>query len=357
MKILIVHYGLCVRTMKFIHALEAKGHDIHVLYGISAGNKVIWGEELEKLLPGKVVYFINLAGLLRKLEEYRNKGFDIIQCANEPNWPTVAAINSKIAPVVFDCHDLTSVYVYDKKSRCIVDEKIALEQSDGVIFVGKRVEDYTRQIYKIEEPTVVCHSYVAQVYFQKKKKQIKEGIHIVYEGGIPLCPEAFSLSKNLWPVFRKIADQGIHIHIYPTKDIEEDYMKHSFIHIHNNLPYRELLKELSQYHYGFVGFNFDLPERRKKFLNAAMPNKLFDYIAAKIPIIVYNAQAISEFVEKHEIGFTPKNIGNLRKEIEGRKRECIFETLIRSLSMEVNIEKVEDLYRDIRVKAIERRKE
>ena len=65
--------------------------------------------------------------------------------------------------------------------------------------------------------------------------------------------------------------------------------------------YKELISHIAEYKYGFVGYNIE-NGYAEKFLNAAIPNKFFDYMAAGIPVLVYNCDSIAKIVMKHKIG-------------------------------------------------------
>lgn len=358
MKILFVHMCLCVRTIKFIYALKSKGHDIYVAYGAPDTTQTPWKKELINLLsPDHVFYFNDRKSLEELLEKVRDKNFNIVQCANEPNWPAAIAIKCKIAPVIFDCHDMTTMRISNIEDK---DEEIVFKQSNGIIFTGERVKEYAFQKYNMDVPVIVCYSYMSQALIQERKNRISDGaLHLVYEGGIMLRPSSVHYRYYI-PLFLQIANQKIHVHIYPSRKPErerpivKDIDNNPFLHLYDPLPYKQLLYELSQYHYGFVGFTFDdIPEEQKLFLNATSPNKLFDYLSAGVPSIVYNMQTSSEIVKKYDIGFTCKNIKNLHKQIEKCNKICIDQEVFKSLTMEANIEKVEDFYRDIWIKELE----
>jgi glycosyltransferase involved in cell wall biosynthesis len=44
-----------------------------------------------------------------------------------------------------------------------------------------------------------------------------------------------------------------------------------------------------------------------------MPNKLFEYLAAGLPILVYGADEVAEFVSKHEVGVVVDKLEDIPK--------------------------------------------
>jgi len=199
----------------------------------------------------------------------------------------------------------------------------------------------------MNSPTTIIYSRVPECLFQNRKKKIEdETIHIVLEGGVITQPNERFQYKYYTPIFKQICDQGIHIHVYPTAKVKiEELQNHPFFHLYDPLSYKELLEEISQYHYGIVGFNFDLPEEKKSFLNATTPNKIFDYLSAGMATIVYNMKTSSEIVEKYKIGFTCKDIKNLSNDIKEKGVIQITEDKIKSLTMDAIVVEIENFYK------------
>lgn len=354
MKILIIQHTMCIRTIKIIYALKSRGHDVFVAYGSPNPNWSKWKKELLDVIPSDhLFYFDDWLSLLSLINRISGLNFDIIQCANEPNWPAAITISAgkRIAPVVFDCHDMTTMRVPGTEEEY---ERVAFEKADGIIFTGRRVYDYAFQKYNTHAWWRVFYSYLSKAFIQPRKEKINDGsCHIVYEGGITPKPDPIFQYRYYLPIFQQIANQGIHVHVYPSRPtVIKEMEENPFLHLHSPLPYEKLLYELSQYHYGFVGFNFDISEERKIFLNATTPNKIFDYLSAGLPSIVHNMRAASEIVEKYKIGFTCKDIKDLCVQVWAEEFVNFGEQLITSekinfLTMENQIKELEDLYRHI----------
>lgn len=352
MRILIVHHTMCIRTIKIIYALKSRGHDVFVAYGLPNPNWNKWKKELLDVIPSDhLFYFSDRKSLRELLSRIREMDFDVVQCANEPNWPTSITIETGIAPVVYDCHDMTTMRIPGLVDE---DEKIAFEKSQGIIFTGGRVYDYASTKYNIHAWWRIFYSYLSKAFVQPRKEKINDGsCHVVYEGGITPRPDPIFQYRYYLPIFQQIANQGIHVHIYPSRPTAIKEMEENpFLHLHSPLPYEKLLYELSQYHYGFVGFNFDIPEDRKMFLNATTPNKVFDYLSAGLPSIVHNMKASSEIVEKYKIGFTCEDIKDLCVQIWAEEfvnfgEQLITPEKINFLAMENQIGELEDLYRRV----------
>ncbi len=76
-------------------------------------------------------------------------------------------------------------------------------------------------------------------------------------------------------------------------------------HFYGKLKYSDLLLEMSNYDFGLAGFNFNNIHSQSAidYLNAAMGNKMFDYFCSGLPVITFNANAMSNFVKSNNCGF------------------------------------------------------
>ena len=65
---------------------------------------------------------------------------------------------------------------------------------------------------------------------------------------------------------------------------------------------------MSNYDFGLAGFNLDNIKTKSaiNYLNAAMGNKMFDYFCSGLPVITFNAKAMTAFVKANNCGFEKK---------------------------------------------------
>ena len=90
--------------------------------------------------------------------------------------------------------------------------------------------------------------------------------------------------------------------IYPKGGCPE-LEKEEGVSISALLPFEALLDRLSRCHYAYVGFAFrDCDDTTRAYCNIAMPNKLFDAIAAGVPVIVRNCDSVAKMVKDLGIG-------------------------------------------------------
>jgi glycosyltransferase involved in cell wall biosynthesis len=260
----------------------------------------------------------DLRGSIKKLvEEYDPH---IIHSHNAPDFLTVETLKSvPEMPIIHDVHDSLTMrntgYTEDDDENQILnyaaDEKSSCLNSDGLVFVSKILRDFIIVRYDLEDkPELIIPNYVSKDIIPlefKERLSSKDGeIHIVYAGTITSRIEGHHY--DLRDIFRKIARNDIHIHIYAPRE-DEAYRSLSsesrYIHYNGHLNQSELMKELTQYDYGWAGFN---GAKNMEHLDAVLPNKAFEYIACGLPVLTFPHRSLKEFVEKDNVGIVVKDL-------------------------------------------------
>jgi hypothetical protein len=111
-------------------------------------------------------------------------------------------------------------------------------------------------------------------------------------------------------------------------------------YVHKPEPISELIKHLTKHDWGLVGNLTPTPE-----WDIAFPNKLFEYLAASVPVVAINAKECSKFIKKHGVGMTVKSLDEL-KDRWSEHRKC-RENVIKKrqkFTMDNNIKPLEELY-------------
>ena len=338
-RILFLEPQPCIRALKYAKGLKwaFKGkvsiifgylyYTLNELYG--HGDEVF--DKLVKLDHN------NLRNDIKNLVDRFNPS--IIHSHNAPDLLTISAIdavNGEI-PVIHDCHEAltlreTGYYVTDDeeaiRNNYPRQEKIANEQSDGGIYVTEGLRDYVQQRYDIDpSKAMVFYSYICESMVPPKlRRKIleKDGqTHIVYIGTVT------SLIKDshydLREIFREIANHRIHIHMYVSiwgardKAYQRLAEKSDFIHYHGHLDQKTLLEEITQYDYGWAGFN--LNEKNVKHLDVALPNKVIEYIACELPVLAFPHKTIKNFLEKNRVGLVFEDIDEMASKLKDKETE------------------------------------
>lgn len=235
----------------------------------------------------------------------RQSKVDIIHCHNEPDFETVTAIKVEIAPVIHDCHDFMTMRLNNQPKEIHEAEKFAFENCDVANFPSHRLMQYAVEKYAIKKPLVTFSSVSKDEYVTNVNPPAiaEDNVKLVYEGGIGLDKSNVFPYRKYTSEFNRLSSVGVHISVYPSYELEINNGHLGGAVIECTLGYEELIYELSSFHYGFVGFNSkDCDKYTKRYCNVALPNKMFDYFAAGIPVIVRNCDAAAEFVTMRNIG-------------------------------------------------------
>jgi glycosyltransferase involved in cell wall biosynthesis len=289
----------------------------------------------------------------------------IIHSHNAPDYLTLKAIDvAGEIPVVHDLHEVLSIHnsgfsAHDdeeKSERYLKEEKRACQESDGRIYATDGIRRYIQQRYNVNaQNDIVFYNYASESMMPrhfKKKTSDKDGeMHIVYIGCVTSLVNGSHY--DLREIFKRIADRKIHIHIYPTSnEITKSngaYRKlaecNRYIHCHATLDYRELLSEITQYDFGWAGFN---GVKNRKHLQIALPNKVLEYVSSGLPVIAFPHMTIQRFIERYGIGLIINDIDELPETLRSANIQQLKENAMRyrsRLTVESRITKLVDLYR------------
>ena len=128
------------------------------------------------------------------------------------------------------------------------------------------------------------------------------------------------------------------------KELEK---KSPYLHYEGNVGGKDLIRELSKYDLGLLLFNVN--RRNKDFIETGSPNKLFEYLNARIPVVVGNVDMHIAFVNKYDAGIVLDFDKDVLKQLrEARKIQIPKDFLLKnSLTMEAQASKLENFYENI----------
>lgn len=361
MRILFIEPQPCVRALKLAYGLKwLLGKKISLVFGYQGKTLTEfygYGDEYfdEFVLLSKENPEKSIQELVKRFKP------DLIHSHNAPDFLTVAALNlEKDTPIIHDTHDALTMRKTpyrltddeERVSQYAIEERIANEDSNGRIYITKGVKDYIRDQYIINiKSEIIFNNYVPQIIIPKKPlKKLSESdgeTHIVYAGTITSQTEGHHY--DLREIFKEIADHKYHIHVYAARP-DEEYNRlaqgDKYIHYHGHLDQRVLMKELTQYDYGWAGFN---DAKNKVHLDVCLPNKAFEYIACGLPVLSYPHKMLKEFIESYKVGFI-LNSFNLEDKLE--EEEAIRENVDKnrySFTVENNIDRISKFYQTFSV--------
>lgn len=380
LKILCLHPAVSMRTIRQMKVLKSMGHEIHLKhfgYGISGSNekdKGIWASREQIFSSSKrwSHYFRTLSPTPYKqlVESAKEEGFDIIHSVSMSDVLGAAAVRySKGVPVLFDIRELVTAYedthimnnyippflrtnaVYStlgsyflRRIRSL--EREAIEGANARLFVSDYTYELAKDKYNFNhKSSKVFYNYIATEDIPtKKKRKISEDdgeTHIAYSSGLSLNDY-----RGQVPLFLKcLAKQNLHVHIHgvfaddATKKCYMELARTPRIHLEKTLPPTDLIRELTRYDYGLIYYQ---NRAQNTMLDTSLPNKLFEYLAAGLPVLVSPFKSLSMFVEKFKVGVTYSSEKDLRTKLENIDQ---FKVRPEDFTIEAHIKDLEGLYK------------
>lgn len=337
-RILCVTPSLTSRAIREMTALRKKGHKIDLAYwGI--GNNVGPTDikyafdsthEISKS-HRKIEHYALLFPLKFKrfFKETETGNYDIIHTYSNFDTLTIAAKEYTRQPVIYDVRDMTTLFSLQTHlknyvppgmrgwrlveliagklimKKLEINEKSAFEISDGVVFTSEYMRDLAlgEKGYNVKEhivlPNYLPSSFLPEKWPEKYSK-LDGKIHIAYVGFLSL-----SGYRNILPTLKFFARDDMVLHIYGdgTPDALNTYKQTSaknknFIY-EGKFALTQLIYEIAKNDVGLIPF---FPHSDPEHIHSILPNKLFDYLAAGIPILSAPSKALKDFIMKHHVG-------------------------------------------------------
>lgn len=213
-------------------------------------------------------------------------------------------------------------------------------------------------------PRLFFPAYLPTKLYQSPAREYDKPNKFIYLGKLftstDYVPELFS-DAFLLDIFQEISKQGFLIDIYyvdsPPQSVDayKDHFKtNPLVRILEGKPLNELFPEIAgKYHWGYLINNYlDDYSVIQKHVKAALPARIFSFLALGLPIVVSSELSFSaEFVRKHGIGITLpadkiNRLGEIISEVDyGRMQERVL-TLRKELSLENQQGKFVDFVRN-----------
>lgn len=207
--------------------------------------------------------------------------------------------------LVYDTHELeteTNGSIGLRKKVAKFMEKSLIKKCDLIFVVSENIADWYAKEYDIQRPIVVKNApklikSKKTNYFRKNLSIKDESIIVLYQGG---------LSKGrgvdlLLEAFKKREDDKVVIVFMGYGQLEEEIKNASKeknnIFFHPAVTPEVVLEYTSS---GDIGISFI--ENTCLSYYYCLPNKLFEYSMAGLPVIVSNMKEMRELVEKYDMG-------------------------------------------------------
>jgi hypothetical protein len=302
-KICIVTYFHCLRNVKLAIAAWMLGYELEL---ITQANGYGLISELGFL---HIYKSIKIWETPSQLEAYmRDSTADVFWCHNEPDVMAELAVKPHIKKdriIIHDCHDLPTLHP-GRGKEFAPQEKAACEGADFIFVPTKNYIDLIEKKYGKGKNVHVVYSCSPSIFFPDCDLPRVNGMLYCGQVNVPSMNSQLPY-RNCLPLFQYLTQLGVATHIYhttPTANLQP-YMQVGAC-IYGTLRMFAANLQYTRYDYAFVGSNVECEE-----IQICMPNKLFDCMAAGLPLICLNATTAGEFVKEKGIGVSIQGLINM----------------------------------------------
>jgi glycosyltransferase involved in cell wall biosynthesis len=272
----------------------------------------------------------------------------------------VIKIFNRRAKVVYDCHEHeTEAHVYAGKPLlkwiAKVFERLFIRFADRVICVSLPIAKSYSQMYRIPQPELVLNC--PDLKIEKRQNLFREKFGIASDKRIVLFQGEYRKGRGIELLiegFRQFKDPRVvcvFIGYGPeTAMVEQAAREESNIFVHPTVP--------SGIHMDYVrsaDFGIHLMENTCLNHYYALPNKLFEYAMAGIPVIVSNMLEMARLTKENGIGFVldrnePQSLVKVLSEvvtIDPRDFESAVDGFRKRYNWQIEEKKFLSIYRDL----------
>ena len=278
------------------------------------------------------------------LYKYRKKNIEVVNVHTLGLLPI--GVLCKIffrAKLIYDAHEYetqTQGLKGSRKKLASILERVLIPYCDKTIVVSESIADEYKKLYpKLERPYVVLNT---PVYKEIKKRDIfRETLEISQDKTIFLYQGGLSSGRGievLLEAFKTSNDKKSVIVFMGYGSLEKMILEHvescENIYFHKAVTPDVLLDYTSSADFGISTIEDSCLSYRY-----CLPNKMFEYIMANVPVIVSNLPEMKKIVEEHHIGV-------LAKENTSQGLKEAIENAIKLNKDEIkrNLQKVKEVY-------------
>jgi len=321
------------RVLKENISLQKAGYDVKVI-ALHDGSSLQEFDNVQGVLvhriklksknwsKNKLIQMVKYIEYIYIVVKQYGSNCNIVHC-NDLNALPIGVVMKKLVnkhiKIVYDAHEYETerngLKGLRKKLTKILEKK-CIKYADRVITVSDAIANEYVRLYNIDKPTVVLNAPLfaklinKQDIFRNTFNITKEQIIFLYQGGlskgrgIEIILDTFKiLNDSNHPLYSKAVivfmGYGILENLVQTAAQENDN-----VYLHNAVPPDILLKYTNS-----ADIGISMIEDNCLSHVYTLPNKIFEYAMANIPVIVSNPY--KRFIEKYEIGYTANTVEEL----------------------------------------------
>ena len=257
----------------------------------------------------------------RIVKQYRKS--DFVHCNDLSALPIGVAIKlfNRNVKIVYDAHEYETEVdglVGAKKTLTVFFEKRLIKYVDKTITVSDAISDEYVRLYGITKPELVLNT---PHYKEVEKKNIfREKFNIKENQTIFLYQGSLSTGRGieiLLDTFKEL-DDSQSVMVFMGYGILEELVKNTSSSYENIYFHEAVSPEILLDYSSSADFGISTIEDSCLSYRYCLPNKMFEYSMAEVPVIVSNLPEMKKVVEKYHLGVvaeenTPKG---LKKAIE-----------------------------------------
>lgn len=238
--------------------------------------------------------------------------YDVIHCHDLDTLPAAQALRQRLAPhakLVYDAHELFPYQIADRSFQSYWSwvERKCIHHPDLVITVNDSIAEQLASLYGIRRPAVIFNSYgnhthqapLATDAFFRHFGVPAGGFSVLFQGSLTPLRNL----PNLVRAFGRLND-SYRLFILGAGPLEREMRQIcqregiSRVAFGGHIPQAELLRYTAHAHLGII------PYEDAGLLNMryCSPNKLFEFIEAKVPICASRLPELARLVTENGIG-------------------------------------------------------
>lgn len=209
------------------------------------------------------------------------------------------------AKLVYDTHELETETNGSKglrKKLAKFMEKSLIKKCDLIFVVSENIADWYAKEYEIQRPVVVKNA--PRLIDNKKTNHFRENLSIKDDSIIVLYQGGLSKGRGvdlLLETFKKRDDDKVVIVFMGYGQLEED-IKIASKEKNNIFFHPAVAPEIVLDYTSSADIGISFIENTCLSYYYCLPNKLFEYAIAGLPVIVSNMKEMRELVEKYDMG-------------------------------------------------------